>query len=113
MVEPAYTYKATVTRWVDGDTVDLRVDCGFHITVEARFRLYGVDTPERGRAGYDTATRHNNTLAGPGTEVVARTYKAPDKYGRFLADLWVAEVKVNDSLLASGLAVPYFGGTKA
>lgn len=35
-----------------------------------------------------------------------------DKYGRVLADVFVGEVNVTDSLLAQNLAVPYDGGTK-
>ena len=30
-MKPEYTYKAIVERVVDGDTVDLLVDCGFNI----------------------------------------------------------------------------------
>lgn len=53
--QPAYTYRATVTRWGDGDTVDLAVDAGFDVTVNTRFRLHGIDTPERGNEGYNAA----------------------------------------------------------
>ena len=35
-----------------------------------------------------------------------------DKYGRVLADVFVASVNVADKLLAHNLAVPYDGGTK-
>ena len=35
-----------------------------------------------------------------------------DKYGRVLADVFVGEVNVTDSLLTQNLAVPYDGGTK-
>lgn len=35
-----------------------------------------------------------------------------DKYGRVLADVFVGEVNVTDSLLAQNLVVPYDGGTK-
>ena len=41
-----YTYAARLVRVVDGDTVDLDIDLGFHITVRERFRLAGIDTPE-------------------------------------------------------------------
>ncbi len=111
-MEPEYTYKASVVRWVDGDTVDLVVDCGFYVRLETRFRLFGLDTPERGDDLYDTARLHAESLAPPGREVTVRTFKSPDKYGRFLALIEVDAVSVNDSLVASGLAVPYFGGTR-
>lgn len=111
MMEPQYTYSASVVRWVDGDTVDLVVDCGFHITVESRFRLYGIDTPERGQPGYAEATARCRELAPEGSTVVAKTYKAADKYGRFLA-LIEGSAPVNSTLVSEGLAVEYFGGTR-
>lgn len=112
-MEPSYTYAATVMRWVDGDTVDLRVDCGFHLVVEGRFRLHGIDTPERGQHNHDEASARAAALAPPGSSVIARTYRAPDKYGRFLAELHAGELSINSVLLEEGLARPYFGGKKA
>jgi endonuclease YncB( thermonuclease family) len=109
---PEYKYKATVLRWKDGDTVELRVDCGFYTFIEAAFRLYGVDTPERGQPGHDTATEHNVALAPVDSEIVVETFKVADKYGRFRSIVWANGVNVNDSLISQGLAVPYFGGHK-
>ena len=45
-MKPQYIYKATVTKVVDGDTVDLLVDCGFNIIRKERIRFYGVDAPD-------------------------------------------------------------------
>ena len=45
-MKPQYIYKATVTKVVDGDTVDLLVDCGFNIIRKERIRFYGVDAWE-------------------------------------------------------------------
>ena len=49
-MKPQYTYKATVQKVVDGDTVDLLIDCGFNILRTERIRFYGVDAWETGRA---------------------------------------------------------------
>ena len=116
-----YAYSARVIRWIDGDTVDLRVDLGFRTFVETRFRLYGIDTPERGQANHDKATALCNVLAPVGSEVFIRTHKDPDKYGRWLADVrgpiveldTTEGVNINERLVEFGLAVRYFGGTKA
>lgn len=128
--EPAYDYPAEVLRWVDGDTVDLRVtleertvDHGFHVHetrrlwMDGRFRLFGVDTPERGQPNYDAARILDEGLAPAGTTIRTQTYKAADKYGRWLATLTVTRpdgstVDVAAQLLESKMAVPYFGGTK-
>lgn len=107
-----YTYQATVLRWVDGDTVKLDVDLGFGLAAKHTFRLYGIDTPERGRAGYDEAKTLVNILAPPLSLVQIQTLKDADKYGRYLAILHVTDGCVNDILVEDGLAVPYFGGTK-
>ena len=105
-MQPSYTYSASVIRWVDGDTVDLRVDVGFYIFHESRFRLLGINTPERGEEGWAEATLYAGSLAPQGSPVVIRTTKA-DKYGRFLADVYANGVSVNTALLEAKLAQPY------
>jgi micrococcal nuclease len=128
-----YEYSAQVVRWVDGDTVDLRVDLGFHTFIETRFRLYGIDTPERGQKNHDEATALCNSLAPVGSKVVLKSHKLSaieeDKYGRWLAEVGIDVVRnretgqvavmelpggvsVNKSLVEAGLAVSYFGGKK-
>lgn len=108
-----YSYAATIVRWVDGDTVDLRVDLGFKMFAETRFRLYGVDTPERGQKNHDQATTFCELLAPAGAGVLVKSYKDPDKYGRWLADIsTLGGDSINTGLVEFGWAVPYFGGTK-
>lgn len=46
MSQELYTYRCEVVRVVDGDTLDLRVDLGLRVFVDARVRLVGVNTPE-------------------------------------------------------------------
>ena len=42
-----YEYNVTVTKVVDGDTVDVDIDLGFGMTYKKqRVRLMGIDTPE-------------------------------------------------------------------
>lgn len=85
-MNPAYRYQITVDRWVDGDTFDGRVDLGFHLTAAIRFRLLGVDTPERGDPGYVEARHCAEAACPPGTALVGETVKG-DKYGRWLIDI--------------------------
>ena len=109
-----YAYSARVIRWIDGDTVDLRVDLGFKLYAETRFRLYGIDTPERGQKNHGQATALVNSLAPVGADVFIHSYKDPDTYGRWLAEIVTAGgASVNTRLVEFGLAVPYLGGTKA
>lgn len=100
------TYPATIRRWVDGDTVDLDVDLGFHMHALLRFRLQGVNTPERGEPGWAEATAYCNGLAPAGTHVMASTLKDGDKYGRWLTIIRIPdmELSVNARLLEDGMA---------
>ena len=84
-----YEYRAKVVRWVDGDTVDMVVDLGFKMTAHQRFRIYDLDTPERGEDGYHRAKLLAETSFPVGSKVGIRTVKplASDKYGRYLVHL--------------------------
>jgi micrococcal nuclease len=111
-----YEYHAEIVRWVDGDTVDLRVDLGFGITRADRFRLYGIDTPERGQPGHSEATAFCMGAAPVGSLVTINSMKplTQDKYGRWLAMVTpiTTSTSVNDALVVAGLARSYFGGKK-
>ena len=85
-----YQYKAKLVRCVDGDTADIDIDLGFHLTARIRGRLLGVDTPERGKPDYKKATAMLENLIsiqsdGEGYFTV-RTEKT-GKYGRWLIDI--------------------------
>ena len=112
----AGTVRAVVERWVDGDTVDVHVRLD-HVGLDAlatpRYRLYGVDTPERGDPGYREATARAAELAPEGTVVTLRTVLTDDKYGRVLAEVLTDDgTNVGARLIAEGHARPYTGGTR-
>jgi micrococcal nuclease len=113
-----YTYKATIVRWIDADTVVLAVDLGFRLVREDAFRLAGIDTPEmnspdeRKRAKAREAKAWVEHLAPVGSVVTVRTTKG-DKYGRYLCGVVTAAgIDVATDLLANKLAVNYDGGAK-
>jgi endonuclease YncB( thermonuclease family) len=110
-----FAYYAEIVRWVDGDTVDCRVDLGFKIYTRNRFRLEKIDAWEsRGseRELGKLATARAQELAPVGSRVLLTTAKA-GKYGRWLAMIYpldengVALQSVNDTLVEEGHAVPY------
>ena len=41
-----FEYNATVTRVVDGDTIDAIVDLGFSTFKKVRIRMHGINAPE-------------------------------------------------------------------
>lgn len=102
-------------RVIDGDTVVLTIDMGNRIFWMESFRLAGIDTPERGQAGFDEAAARLKALLASGISRI-ETFK-PDKYGRWLADLYVPgdqgfELCVNTIMVDAGFAKPYSGGKK-
>lgn len=102
-----YTYKATVLRVVDGDTVDFKVDLGFYTTMALRFRLLWIDTPERGQSGWKEATEHLKSLLA-NKEVTIQTMKA-DGFGRWLCDVYLEDGShVNQIMVDDGHAKPYY-----
>ncbi len=108
MAHTAYRYRVlAVRRVVDGDTVDLVLDVGFHLTTALRFRLLGVDTPERGQPGAAEATAFVTDWLTAAAGVTAHTRKA-DSFGRWLVDLVDDDGRsLSQALLKAGHAQPY------
>lgn len=112
----SYEYRhVRVERVIDGDTLTLTIDLGNHVKWTDNFRLMGVDTPERGSTGALLATDFVRDLLLDGVARV-ETHK-PDKFGRWLVDVYVpgehgGEVHLNRLLVTEGLAKEYFGGKK-
>lgn len=104
---PDYEWRGQVTKWVDGDTVDIYTDRGMKDWSHKRYRLFRIDTPERGEIDYVRARLRCEELAPVGTWVTMRTFKPSDAFGRYLADIFVGDLCINDVLLAEGLAVIY------
>ena len=115
-----FEYVAKVARVVDGDTLWMLVDLGFGIQANLEFRLYGLNTPEvigaTKVAGLAAKVELERLLSLGTLRII--THKA-DKYGRWLAEIFVrplngVEISVNQALLTTGFAKPYFGeGAKA
>jgi endonuclease YncB( thermonuclease family) len=115
-----WTYRCTVRRAVDGDTVDAYIDAGFLNYRLERLRLLGINTPELHAA--DPAVRATALQAKAFTEQWLAEHQAhgpsdwpflirsakSDAFGRWLADLQCPqEHSLNQALLDAGLAVPF------
>ena len=109
-------FQAKVRRVIDGDTLDLDIDLGFHITLSERVRLMGIDTPEtRTRKLVEKADglKAKEFVIGfvADGSVVIKVHGF-GKFGRPLVDLYKGSVCLNDQLVLHGLAAPYFGGKR-
>ena len=115
-----YEYGCTVTRVVDGDTIDVILDLGFSIFHNCRVRLYGIDTPESRTRDKDEkargkiASKYLKDAIDNGKKVVLRS-KLKDskgKYGRVLGEVIVDDININVSMIENYLAVAYHGQSK-
>lgn len=116
-----FEYRAKVIRVVDGDTVEVDIlkDVGFGLVLTIRkiVRLLGINAPESvGPTAKDGIASKAllSAILAPGTEVLMRTEKPDpkDKYGRFLAVIWLDGLNMNEHMLVTGAAVAYDGGKR-
>ena len=114
-----YEYNCTITRVVDGDTIDVDIDLGFGTwRCGQRIRLYGVDTPEcRTRDKQEKAAGLLAKKFVQDALHVGGTYKLETrekgKFGRFLGVIKIAgDLTINTALVTEHLAVPYMGQSK-
>ena len=115
-----YEYNCTVTRVVDGDTIDVVLDLGFSVLHKCRVRLYGIDTPESRTRDKDEkargklAAKYLENSIKNGTEIILRS-KLKDskgKYGRVLGEIIIDNININQSMIEKYLAVRYTGQSK-
>nr|VFJ66440.1 MAG: micrococcal nuclease [Candidatus Kentron sp. FW] len=100
-----HRYRCSVSRVVDGDTVDLRIDLGFRISIDVRVRLAEINAPERYTDAGKKATARLKELA-PG--IVSVETRKTGKYGRWLGTLYdEAQNDINAQLLREGHAEAY------
>lgn len=83
-----YTYKAQVERVVDGDTIIVLIDLGFKVEERHYLRLRGIDCPELVTEEGKRAKRFVEKQLAKVSEVILTSTRS-DKYGRYLADVWL------------------------
>ena len=119
-----YEYRATLTRIVDGDTIDCNIDCGFDIVLaNQRIRLYGIDSPESRTRNLEE--KKFGKLATqflvdnlPTTFTLRTRLDGKGKYGRILGELvayypeYDREVSLNQVMIDKHLVVAYHGQSK-
>ena len=113
-----YTYRAEVMSLPDADTHWLFIDKGFGSFREDKIRLRGIDAAEMTTRAGRRAKQFVGRILGfsekagaQPVEVLITTTKVPDKWDRYLVDLYFEkdgrEIYLNRLLLDEGLAVPY------
>lgn len=112
-----YVYRAEVVRVVDGDTVRLLVDVGFHGRHESNFRLLGIDAPEvrgaekvEGKISTEAMKEKLGILTRPvdPVKVLVVTHKDPGKFGRWLGTIYLEDgTNLNEWMIENGYATEY------
>jgi micrococcal nuclease len=114
MKQNLYHYKAVVTSVYDGDTCTIDIDLGLHTWIKGeKLRLMRIDAPElKGKTrSKGLAARDYLRILILNKEIFIETIKdAKEKYGRYLAEIWLEDEKgkllnINDELVKNGFAV--------
>ena len=118
-----YVYRIkSITKVVDGDTIDANIDLGFDISFTKRIRLAGIDSPESRTTnlkekalGLESKEWLKKSLEGA-KDIIIKTEKpdSTEKYGRIIGHLFIngQETSLNNQMIDEGYALPYDGGKK-
>jgi micrococcal nuclease len=118
-----YVYRIkSITKVVDGDTIDANIDLGFDISFTKRIRLAGIDSPESRTTnlkekalGLETKEWLKKTLEDA-KDILIKTEKpdSTEKYGRIIGHLFIndQETSLNNQMIDEGYALAYEGGKK-
>jgi micrococcal nuclease len=110
MITDTYIRNGEIIRVLDGDTIEVKVDLGCDISISMMCRLAGINAPE-----HDTPEGVKAKLwlqaALPATQpvVIQTTKDKKEKYGRYLATVYLKDTNINEKLVSEGLAVSYHG----
>lgn len=103
-----YTYRAIVTAVHDGDTCTVDIDLGFAIWMKnQKLRLYGINAPEMTGIQKEDGIKSRNYISSMilGKEIIIETQKdKTEKYGRWLATIWINGENLNKKLVLEGYA---------
>ncbi len=91
--QPSYLYGATVENIIDGDTMDLRIDLGFHTDRRGRFRLADINCPELPSAEARAARDFVFNRLSTAQTIVVKTQRT-DLHGRYVAHVFYSATKV-------------------
>jgi micrococcal nuclease len=106
-----YSYQAKVINWVDGDTLVLEIDLGFHVKRTERIRLARINTCEiRSEIPFRRRKALHAKMVGKkfcpnGSIVKINTFKIKiDMYARYIAEIAFNDKNLSDYLIEKGVA---------
>lgn len=93
MIIPPYMFLIRQFRVVDGDSIKMEIDLGFHMRADVDVRLMGIDAPERTGESRDAGVAVTEVVRKwmasrfHGDTSLVLVSKGLDKYGRSLGDV--------------------------
>jgi micrococcal nuclease len=102
-----YKYKAELLRWIDGDTILVRIDLGFHCERQERIRLAKINSWELNssssyrRRGARSVKAKAKRLCPHGSKIIIQTKKNPvqDMYARYIANVLFNGIDLSNELV--------------
>ena len=115
-----YHYRAEIKRVVDGDTIDVTLDLGFDLHLQARVRFAGINAPEsrtrdlvEKQKGLEAKRFVEDWIGGCETIIVQTQLDKKGKFGRILGNILNPDgACLNDEMVSLGHATPYDGGKR-
>ena len=115
-----FEYNATVTKVVDGDTIDAMVDLGFGTWKKVRIRMHCINAPEsrtrnleEKKKGLAAKARLIEMLEENKNQFILRSHGV-GKFGRCLGEIYIKghNTSLNKQLISEGHGTEYFGGKR-
>ena len=115
-----FEYNATVTKVVDGDTIDAMVDLGFGTWKKVRIRMYGINAPEsrtrdleEKKKGLAAKARLIEMLEENENRFILISHGV-GKFGRCLGEIYIKghNISLNKQLISEGHGTEYYGGKR-
>jgi micrococcal nuclease len=100
-----YVYRVANYRVVDGDTLEVTLDLGFSTFRKEKVRLARINAPELKTELGPVSKGHLSELLDGKVLTVQTKKDEKDRYGRYVAEVWVEGVNVNDRMVADNAAV--------
>jgi endonuclease YncB( thermonuclease family) len=100
---PAYIYRATVHRVIDGDTFETLVDLGFEVHRMVTVRVKDLRCPERFTTEGKAVTAAAFRLLGSAPQIVVKSYKDQQSFARWICDVWLADGRTYSEALAASV----------
>jgi endonuclease YncB( thermonuclease family) len=106
-----YHYRVKkINKVFDGDTISLKLDLGFNMSIDKVFRLASINTPElKGKNKKDAlkAKEFLENKLDSDSEIIAITYKNKlDENGFYFIDLIIEGININKQMVYEGYALP-------